>query len=163
MASSDLCWIIIIPHTKSFFSEKIKKPCHPVLRWWSDNERSLLRLSILARWVLGIPAGSAASEQLFSIAGLFDTARRGQLNTETFELLTLQKVNQDILETEDISDSSEDENSENDPDRVGILEESASDLSDSDGEDEEQFLDCFEEGSDISTEGSAAEELEDDE
>ena len=85
------------------------------------------------------------------------------MNTETFELLTLQKVNQDILETEDISDSSEDENSENDPDGVGILEESASDLSDSDGEDEEQFLDCFEEGSDISTEGSAAEELEDDE
>ena len=116
-----------------------------------------------ATWVLAIPAGSTASEQLFSIAGLFDTARRGQLNTETFELLTLQKVNQDILETEDISDSSEDENSENDPDGVGILEESASDLSDSDGEDEEQFLDCFEEGSDISTEGSAAEELEDDE
>ena len=49
-----------------------------VLRWWSENERSLPRLSILARWVLGIPAGSAASEQLFSIAGLFDTARRGQ-------------------------------------------------------------------------------------
>ena len=60
------------------------------------------RLSILAIWVLGIPAGSATSEQLFSIASLFDTARRGQLNTETFELLTLHQVKQDILENNDM-------------------------------------------------------------
>ena len=60
---------------------------------------------------------------------------KGQLNTETSKLLTLQKVNQDILENEDMRDVSENEKSVDDPDRVGILEESASDLSD--GEDEE--------------------------
>ena len=47
-----------------------------------------------------------------------------------------------------------------DPDRVGISEESASDLSD--GEDEEQFLYCFEEDSDSTREGSTADEVEDD-
>ena len=74
------------------------------------------RLSILARWVLGNPAGSTASEQLFSNAGLFDTAKRGQVNIEAFELLTLQKVNQDILENEDISYVSANEKSVDDPD-----------------------------------------------
>lgn len=120
----------------------------------------MLRLSILARWVLGNPAGSTASEQLFSNAGLFDTAKRGQVNIEAFELLTLQKVNQDILENEDISYVSANEKSVDDPDRVSISKESASELSD--GEDEEQFLDCFEEGSDSSREWSTADEMEDD-
>ena len=118
------------------------------------------RLSILARWVLGNPAGSTASEQLFSNAGLFDTAKRGQVNIEAFELLTLQKVDQDILENEDISYVSANEKSVDDPDRVSISKESASELSD--GEDEEQFLDCFEEGSDSSREWSTADKMEDD-
>ena len=69
-------------------------------------------------------------------------------------------MNQDILENEDIRYVSENEKSVDDPDRVGILEESASDLSD--GEDEEQFLDCFEEGSNSSREGSTADKMEDD-
>ena len=43
---------------------------------------------------------------------------------------------------------------------VSIWKESASELSD--GEDEEQFLDCFEEGSDSSREGSTADKMEDD-
>ena len=43
---------------------------------------------------------------------------------------------------------------------VSISKESASELSD--GEDEEQFLDCFEEGSDSSREWSTADEMEDD-
>ena len=119
----------------------------------------MLRLSILARWVLGNPAGSTASEQLFSNA-YFDTAKRGQVNIEAFELLTLQKVDQDILENEDISYVSANEKSVDDPDRVSISKESASELSD--GEDEEQFLDCFEEGSDSSREWSTADEMEDD-
>ena len=36
--------------------------------------------SILARWIFSIPAGTASSEKLFfSIAGLFDTFRRGNI------------------------------------------------------------------------------------
>jgi len=75
-----------------------------ILEWWSEHESMLPRLSILAKWTLCIPAGSAASEQLFSIAGLFDTVRRGRLNTEIFELMTLQKSNQKTLETLDAGD-----------------------------------------------------------
>ena len=33
-----------------------------VLSWWSENRKRLPRLSILARWILCIPAGSAAGE-----------------------------------------------------------------------------------------------------
>ena len=43
---------------------------------------------------------------------------------------------------------------------VSISKESASELSD--GEDEEQFLDYFEEGSNSSREGSTADKMEDD-
>ena len=86
------------------------------------------KLFILATLVLGIPAASAASQQLFSIAGLVDTARRGQLNTETFELLLIQKVNQDILENENMRYVSEKEKSVDDSDIVGISKESAGDL-----------------------------------
>ena len=41
-----------------------------------------------------------ASEQLLSVSGLLGTVivKRWQLNTETFELLTLQKVDHDTLE-----------------------------------------------------------------
>ena len=118
----------------------------------------MLRLSILSRWVHGNPAGSTASEQLFSNAGLFDTAKRGQVNIEAFKLFTLHKVNQDTLEN--ISYVSANEKSVDDPDRVSISKESACELSD--GEEEEQFPDCFEEGSDSSREWSTADETEDD-
>ena len=42
-----------------------------VLKWWAEHSNILPRLSILARWILAVPAGTASSERLFSIAGLF--------------------------------------------------------------------------------------------
>ena len=140
-----------------------------VLAWWSDNEKRLPRLSILARWILCIPAGSAASEQLFSMAGLFDTVRRGKLNTETFELLTLQKVNQEIMESEDLSDviESEDENENHidDPneDAADAMDDSAKDSTDEDDyQVSESGSDCSVEGSDVeSDDGSDVDKSED--
>ena len=44
-----------------------------VLSWWKENSVILPALSGIAKAVLCVPAGSVASEQLFSIAGLFDT------------------------------------------------------------------------------------------
>ena len=91
------------------------------------------------------------------MAGLFDTVRRGKLNTETFELLTLQKVNQEIMESEDLSDiiESEDENGNHidDPneDAADAVDDSAKDSTD---EDEYQVS---ESGSDCSVEGSDVE------
>ena len=69
-----------------------------VLKWWKENSVILPALSGIAKAVLCVPAGSVASEQLFSIAGLFDTVKRGSLNVETLESLTLLKANHSILE-----------------------------------------------------------------
>ena len=54
-----------------------------VLKWWKENSVILPALSGIAKAVLCVPAGSVASEQLFSIAGLFDTVKMGSLNVET--------------------------------------------------------------------------------
>lgn len=78
-------------------------------------------MSGIAKAVLCVPAGSVASEQLFSIAGLFDTVKRGSLNVETLESLTLLKANQSTLleelrnlsDEESVADSDE-ENEEDD-------------------------------------------------
>ena len=77
-------------------------------------------MSGIAKAVLCVPAGSVASEQLFSIAGLFDTVKMGSLNVETLGSLTLLKANQSILEElrnlsdeESVADSDE-ENEEED-------------------------------------------------
>ena len=48
--------------------------------------------------ILAIPASSSSSERLFSIAGLFDTVKRGNLKLETLETLTLFKTNKKLLE-----------------------------------------------------------------
>ena len=135
-----------------------------VLSWWSENEKRLPRLSILARWILCIPAGSAASEQLFSMAGLFDTIRRGRLNTETFELLTLQKVNQEVIESENLTAVTEDQDSDvnenyvDDPneDAVEVLGDITNEPSDN--EDDDEFPGCVYGTSESSGEESALDE-----
>ena len=77
-------------------------------------------MSGIAKAVLCVPAGSVASEQLFSIAGLFDTVKMGSLNVETWGLLTLLKANQSILEElrnlsdEESEADSDEENEEED-------------------------------------------------
>ena len=57
-----------------------------VLEWWRTHSDVLPRLSILARQILAIPAATGSSERLFSIGGLFDTAKRGNMNPETLEI-----------------------------------------------------------------------------
>ena len=73
--------------------------------------------------VLCVPAGSVASEQLFSIAGLFDTVKRGSLNVETLESLTLLKANHSILEELKLINLS-DEESVADSDKENVEEDS---------------------------------------
>ena len=85
-----------------------------VLDWWKVHENILPRLSILARQILAIPAATGSSERLFSISGLFDTVRRGSLNTETLEILTLLKANRKVIEKfgQDIEESEESDTEE---------------------------------------------------
>ena len=53
---------------------------------------------MVAKQILAIPASSSSSERLFSLAGLFDTVKRGRLRLETLEVLTLLKANKQLIE-----------------------------------------------------------------
>ena len=97
-----------------------------------------------AKQILAIPASSSSSERLFSLAGLFDTVRRGALKLETLEVLTLLKANkQMILDYKIDIDNYEDEEmetdtSDDDATQESSVEESEDDIditseSDSDG------------------------------
>ena len=97
-----------------------------VLSWWDRHSNLLPRLCILAKEILCIPAASAASERLFSIGGLFDTPKRGNMDTETLELLTLLKTNKRAFEkygVDKFGDASDEEldgyESEDEVDEVG--------------------------------------------
>ena len=78
------------------------------------------------------------------MAGLFDTIRRGSLNTETFELLTLQKVNQEVIESENLTEVTEDEDKDvnenyvDDPneDAVEVLGDITNEPSDDENDDD---------------------------
>ena len=50
------------------------------LTWWYDNKREFPNLFILAKAVLGIPATSAPSERVFSVAGNISTRTRNRLS-----------------------------------------------------------------------------------
>ena len=57
------------------------------LQYWKDNEKSKKILSVLAQKYLSAPAGSVASERLFSTASLIADDRRNRLLPEKVEML----------------------------------------------------------------------------
>ena len=68
-----------------------------ILEWWKAHSDVLPRLTAFAKHILGVPASSSSSEQLFSIAGLFDSVKRVNMRVDTLETITLLKVNQKLL------------------------------------------------------------------
>ena len=54
-----------------------------VLEWWKYNERHYPMLASLARIALCIPATSAPSERIFSLASLVISKKRGRIDPET--------------------------------------------------------------------------------
>lgn len=52
------------------------------LLWWKKNQKTLPLMSILARQILCIPATSAPSERVFSMAGLTITKLRASLSSD---------------------------------------------------------------------------------
>jgi hypothetical protein len=60
---------------------------NPLKEFWLPCSTSLPRMAKLARRILCVPATSAPSERLFSVAGLTVTAKRNRLNDETVALL----------------------------------------------------------------------------
>ena len=68
------------------------------LKWWEDNKVKLPTLYILAMQYLCIPATSAPSERLWSIASKILTKERNRLDSETVASLVFLKENGHILE-----------------------------------------------------------------
>ena len=57
------------------------------LAWWKSNEQLYPSLSKYARQVLAIPATSAPSERVFSVAGQIVTKKRARLTGNAVALL----------------------------------------------------------------------------
>ncbi|CAF1243149.1 unnamed protein product [Rotaria sp. Silwood1] len=53
-----------------------------VLQWWNKWSLNYPQLSVLAKWLLGIPASSATSEPIFSASGRVLEERRQNLGSD---------------------------------------------------------------------------------
>jgi hypothetical protein len=53
-----------------------------LLQWWKQQVETFPKLSSLAQGILAVPATSAPSERVFSIAGLVLQAKRSSLAPE---------------------------------------------------------------------------------
>lgn len=67
-----------------------------VLDWWAINSQQLPTLAKAARFILGIPASSAAPERNFSAADCVVTERRNALSPSTVEDILVCHGNADI-------------------------------------------------------------------
>ena len=70
----------------------------PLVWWRGLRQQKYPLLSALARRVLAIPATSAASERLFSVAGLIATKKRNSLTGDSVSLLVWLHEAWDIIE-----------------------------------------------------------------
>lgn len=69
-----------------------------ILMWWSERSHKYPLLSVLARFILAIPASSAAPERNFSIAGYIVSDRRSRLSASTVEDILICKNNIDLYD-----------------------------------------------------------------
>ena len=67
------------------------------LEWWKVNQARFKTLSKLAKVYLSIPASSAPSERVFSVAGLTVNRLRSSLLPEHVDMLVTMHCNADIL------------------------------------------------------------------
>lgn len=70
----------------------------PVLPWWRDvGTKKYPKLAALARKYLAVPATSAASERLFSLAQHITTGRRNGLDPDHAAAILFLKMNPDCI------------------------------------------------------------------
>lgn len=67
------------------------------LQWWKVNQQRYPTLAKLAKKYLSIPASSAPSERVFSVAGLTVNKLRSSLSAEHVDILVTMHCNQDLL------------------------------------------------------------------
>jgi hypothetical protein len=84
----------------------INAPGDP-LSWWSVKTQQFPFLSSIAKEVLGIPATSAASERVFSSAGLVVSDLRSSMKSETVRDLVLLRGSWEAIENwkQNVNDS----------------------------------------------------------
>ena len=68
------------------------------LQWWKQNHREYPNIWMLAKRILSVPATSAPSERVFSVASLIATKKRGSLKPDNVNMLVFLKENFDLIE-----------------------------------------------------------------
>jgi len=63
----------------------------PVLDWWHQNDSGYLKLSLMVRDMLAVPATGAGVERQFSRSGRIVTPLHHQLNPETVHDIMMYK------------------------------------------------------------------------
>jgi len=82
---------------RQFLQEKRVARSECPLEWWKQNSWRFKTLSRLAKLHLAIPAASAASERVFSVAGLTVNRLRCALSTEHVNMLVTMHCNTDLM------------------------------------------------------------------
>ena len=67
------------------------------LTWWRENEAKFYGLKMLARKYLAIPATSAPSERVFSLAGNICSRRHASLSPDHLDALVFLNANGDLI------------------------------------------------------------------
>lgn len=85
---------------REYMQEKAPLITVNILNWWSERIGQFPLLSNLARFVLAIPASSAAPERNFSAAGFVVSERRSHLSSSTIEDILICNSNSDLCAQE---------------------------------------------------------------
>jgi hAT family C-terminal dimerisation region len=80
-----------------FASENQQPQTADTLTWWQENDTRFRSLATLARKYLAIPATSAPSERVFSLAGNICNRRRACLSPAHLDALVFLNANSDLL------------------------------------------------------------------
>lgn len=83
---------------KEYMDEPIPPIDVDILLWWFERSTKYPNLSLLARFILAIPASSAAPERNFSTAGHIVSERRTRLSTSTVEEILICHSNCDLID-----------------------------------------------------------------
>ena len=76
--------------------QDLKNLGNEALKWWGKNKETFPVLFIVSSFVLAIPATSAPSERMNSIAKLITNDRRANLAPETIEALMLLRMDKEL-------------------------------------------------------------------
>lgn len=86
-----------VEEISQYFHEKVIPRSSDVLKWWKDNSVHYPLLSVIAESILMTPATSAASERIFSTAGLTANKLRSSLKPSHLDALVFLNKNHSLL------------------------------------------------------------------